>query len=56
VAPYSYRYKRLKVGMRKMMYAYDMKDRHIKGFAMSNIRNVAITDRKFRPIWRVEID
>jgi predicted DNA-binding transcriptional regulator YafY len=55
VAPYSYRYKRLKVGLRKMLFAYDMKDRHIKGFAIRNIRNVAITDRKFRPKWPVEI-
>ena len=56
VAPYSYRYKRLKVGLRKMLFAYDMKERRIKGFAMRNIRNVAITDRKFRPRWPVEID
>jgi predicted DNA-binding transcriptional regulator YafY len=55
VAPYSYRYKRLKIGLRKMLYAYDMKARHIKGFAIRNIRNVAITDRKFRPKWPVEI-
>jgi predicted DNA-binding transcriptional regulator YafY len=55
VAPYSYRYRRLKAGIRKMLFAYDMKDRHIKGFAIRNIRNVAITDRKFRPKWEVEI-
>ena len=55
VAPYSYRYRRLRVGMRKMLYAYDMKERHIKSFAIRNIRNVAITDRKFRPKWPVEL-
>lgn len=55
VAPYSYRYRKLKVGRRKMLYAYDMKDRHIKGFAIRNIRKVAITDRKFRPKWTIEI-
>jgi len=55
VAPYSYRYRRLKIGMRKMLYAYDMKDKHIKGFALRNIRNVVITDRKFRPKWPVEL-
>jgi len=55
VAPYSYRYKRLKIGLRKMLFAYDMKDRHIKGFSIRNLRNVAITDRKFRPKWTVEI-
>jgi len=55
VAPYSYRHRRLKVGRRKMLFAYDMKDRHIKGFAIRNVRNVALTDRKFRPKWPVEI-
>jgi predicted DNA-binding transcriptional regulator YafY len=55
VAPYSYRYRRLRVGLRKMLYAYDMKERHIKSFALVNIRNVAITDRKFVPIWPVEL-
>lgn len=55
VAPYSYRYRRLKVGLRKMLYAYDMVDRHIKSFAIRNIRNVAITDRKFRPKWQIEL-
>lgn len=54
VAPYSYRYRRLRVGLRKMLFAYDMRDKHIKGFALRNIRNVAITDRKFRPKWPVE--
>jgi hypothetical protein len=55
VAPYSYRYRRLKEGMRKMLFAYDMRDKHIKGFSINNIWNVALTDRKFRPQWRVEI-
>jgi len=55
VAPYSHRYRRLKVGTRKMLFAYDMKDKHIKGFALRNIRNVAITDRKFRPKWPIEL-
>jgi len=56
VAPYSYRYRRLKVGLRKMLYAYDMRDRHIKSFAISNIKNVVLTDRKYpRKPWPVEI-
>ena len=55
VAPYSYRYRRLKTGNRKMLFAYDMKAKHIKGFVLRNIRKVAITDRKFRPQWPVEI-
>jgi predicted DNA-binding transcriptional regulator YafY len=55
VAPYSYRYRRLKSGNRKLLFAYDMKAKHIKGFVLRNIRKVAITDRKFRPKWPVEI-
>lgn len=55
VAPYSYRYRKLKAGRRKMLFAYDMDDKHIKGFVLNNIRKVAITDRKFRPKWKIEI-
>jgi len=55
VDPYSYRYRRLKVGRRKMLYAWDTKDRHTKSFALRNIQKVALTDRKFRPKWPVEI-
>jgi predicted DNA-binding transcriptional regulator YafY len=55
VAPYSYRYRRLKSGRRKMLFAWDMDDQHIKGFVINNIRNVALTDKKFTPKWRVEI-
>lgn len=55
VAPYSYRYRRLQVGLRKMLFAYDMADNHIKGFSIKDISNIALTDRKFRPKWPVEI-
>jgi hypothetical protein len=55
VAPYSYRYRRLRSGIKKLLFAYDMDDRHIKGFVLKNVKKVAITDRKFRPIWPVEI-
>ena len=55
VAPYSYRYRKLRAGRRKLLFAYDMEDRHIKGFVLKNIRKVALTDRKFRPKWPVEI-
>ena len=55
VAPYSYRYRRLKTGIKKMLFAFDMDDKHIKGFVIRNIRNVAVTDRTFRPKWPVEI-
>ena len=55
VAPYSYRYRRTKKGRRKMLFAYDIDAKHIKGFVLKEIRNVVITDRKFRPKWPVEI-
>lgn len=55
VCPYSYRYRRLKTGMKKLLFAYDMDDRHIKGFVIGNVKKVALTDRKFRPMWPVEI-
>jgi hypothetical protein len=55
VAPYSYRYRKLRIGVRKMLFAYDMADKHIKGFVLANIKRVALTDRKFRPKWPVEI-
>jgi len=55
VAPYSYRYRRLKVGVRKMFFAYDMVDRHIKGYVLKNIRKVDILRRGFKPKWPVEI-
>lgn len=55
VAPMSWRYRKLKVGMRKMLYAQDVKERHVKSFALKNIRNVAITDRKF-PVLQYPIE
>ena len=55
VAPYSYRYRRLKIGIRKMFFAYDMSDKHIKGFVLKNIRTVEILSRRYRPLWPVEL-
>ena len=55
VAPYEFAFKRLKVGSRKILWAYDMKDKRIKNFATRNILKVAITDRKFTPKWPIKI-
>jgi hypothetical protein len=55
VAPYSYRYRHLRTGIRKMFFAYDMDDRHIKGFVLRNIRKVDILKRRYSPKWPVEI-
>lgn len=55
VSPYEFKYRRLKIGVRKMLYAYDKDDKHIKSFALRNIRRVALTDTKYRPKWPVKI-
>lgn len=55
VAPYEFKFRRLKKGLRKVLYAYDMEDKHIKNFVSRNIQNVALTDRKFVPKWEVKI-
>ena len=55
LAPYSYRYRRLKSGWKKLLFAWDMEEKRIKGFVVRNIRKVAISDRKYRPKWPVEI-
>jgi predicted DNA-binding transcriptional regulator YafY len=54
VCPYSMRYRRLKTGIKKLLFAYDVDDKHIKGFVIGNIKKVALTDRRFRPMWSVE--
>jgi predicted DNA-binding transcriptional regulator YafY len=55
VAPYSYRSRKTKKGNRLMLFAYDMDDKHIKGFVMRNVLKVKILEKKFRPKWPVEI-
>ena len=54
VFPYSLRYRKLRIGVRKMLFAWDMEDNHIKGFVLANIRKVVITNRKVRPKFPVE--
>jgi len=54
VCPYSMRYRRLKTGIKKLLFAYDVDDKHIKGFVIGNIKKVALTDRRYRPMWPVE--
>jgi len=55
VCPYELKYKRLKAGQRKVLFAYDMEDKHIKSFVLDSIRKVALTDRHFVPKWPVLI-
>lgn len=54
-SPYSHRWKKMKDGYRKVFYAYDMEEGTIKSFLFRHIKKVALTDRTFKPIWRVEI-
>lgn len=54
VEPYSYRIRHVKTGIRKMFFAYDVKDKRIKGFVFVGIRKVEITKRKYKPRWDVE--
>lgn len=56
VLPISYRYKQFKEGWRKALYIEDVRQNHqIKNFLMKYIQKVAITDRKFKSRWPVEI-
>lgn len=59
VNPYSYKFRKLKKGRRKVLYAQDRKDprgkTEIKSFVLANIKQVAVTDRKFIPRWKIEI-
>jgi hypothetical protein len=55
VCPYEWSYRRLRSGRKKMLWAYDVDDRHIKSFVQANIRNVSLTDRKFSPLWPIKI-
>jgi len=54
VEPYSYRIRHVRTGIRKMFFAYDVKDKRIKGFVFVGIRKVEITKRKYKPRWKVE--
>lgn len=56
VAPYSYRFRMSNKRRKRMLFAYDMIDKHIKGFVMRNILKVTVLKKnKFRPKWPVEI-
>ena len=53
--PYSYRYLRLKIGVRKMLFGWDIKEKKIKSFAMRNISKIEITGGSFAPRYPIEI-
>lgn len=56
VNPYSYRWKFSEKGGRyRMLFAYDITDKHIKGFYLRNMLKVEKLSRTFRPMWPIEI-
>lgn len=56
VACLSYRYRRTKLGLRKVLFLQDIRDsKQVKYFVMRNIIKVALTDRKVQTDYPVEI-
>lgn len=56
VLPISWRYRKTKAGMRKVIFLQDIRDkRQLKYFVLKNIVKAALTDRKAKPDWPVEI-
>jgi predicted DNA-binding transcriptional regulator YafY len=55
VEPYEWKFRMLKTGYKKMLWAYDIDDQRIKSFLNANIQNVVITDKKYDPMWEVKI-
>jgi len=50
VEPYSFRIK----GGNEMFFAYDMNKKAIRGFIISSINDIKITENKYNPRWEVE--
>lgn len=55
VEPYSFRYLKLKVGVRKVLFAYDIKEKKIKSFVLKNIKKINMLGSAYSPRWPVEI-
>lgn len=56
VEPYSFRTEHTRVGVRRMLYAYDVNEGTIKKFVFANISDADFDpDRKYTPRWEVEI-
>ena len=60
--PYSYRYRRLRMGIRKVFFGYKVgpgpkrgKNQGIRMFYLKNIHAVKILHRYYNPRWKVEI-
>lgn len=55
IEPYSFRYIRMNVGVRKSLFGFDIKEKRIKSFAMRNITKIEMTNSAFSPRWPIEI-
>jgi predicted DNA binding protein len=56
INPISWRYRKLKSGYRKVLFALDKKaNKQIKMFVLRNIQNVGLTDKKFKSKYPIEI-
>lgn len=53
--PYSFRYLRLKVGVRKVLFGYDVKEKKIKSFALKNIIKIEKLGTGYVARWPIEI-
>jgi len=53
--PYSFRYIRMKVGVRKSLFAFDVNEKRIKSFSMRDIKKIEMLPNKFVPRWPIEI-
>ena len=50
VCPMSYRYRRLRSGVRKVLFAMDSKEKQLKMFVLKNVRQAMPTTKKYIPI------
>lgn len=56
VLPISWRYRKTKLGLRKVIFLQDVRDsKQLKYFVVKNIIRAVLTDRKMKPSWPVEI-
>ena len=56
VIPISWRYRKTKLGIRKVIFLQDVRDsKQLKYFVVKNIIRAVLTDRKIKPSWPVEI-
>ena len=56
VIPISWRYRKTRAGMRKVIFLQDVRDKkQLKYFVLKNVIRAVLTDRKVKSDWPVEI-